>query len=251
MMTTHSDAPANALALALFTRRFSTLTASGVKMSCCLAILEADCPPPLSEASRELFATVAQENKPLSEAMRKLPALFSPFYINMIRVGEIGGVLDETLRYLAEFLEEGWKLWRLTGAQNEWLSFAIPSDLPPSRDWADMTPLRRKMIVAMFCRSYSTLLMSGVPIETATEVVADLLPARQRDELKAIAQAGFKEGLAAPLERMGFLPELVIGLIALGEECRKHGKQDILEALLAKAADNYEHELHCELAPGA
>jgi type IV pilus assembly protein PilC len=42
----------------------------------------------------------------LSDALEKHPKVFSPLYINMVRAGEIGGILDEVLNRLATQLEK-------------------------------------------------------------------------------------------------------------------------------------------------
>src|SRR5579884_41933 len=42
----------------------------------------------------------------LSTALAKHPQIFSGLYVNMVRAGEAGGVLDEVLMRLATFLEK-------------------------------------------------------------------------------------------------------------------------------------------------
>ena len=42
----------------------------------------------------------------LSEALLHHPKAFPPFYINMVRAGEVGGILDEILRRLADLMEK-------------------------------------------------------------------------------------------------------------------------------------------------
>jgi len=46
----------------------------------------------------------------LSAAMAKHPAIFSPFYINMVRSGEESGKLQEVFTYLADYLERSYAL---------------------------------------------------------------------------------------------------------------------------------------------
>jgi type IV pilus assembly protein PilC len=45
-----------------------------------------------------------------SEALKTRPKIFSPLYVNMVKAGEIGGALDETLTRLAEFIEKALKI---------------------------------------------------------------------------------------------------------------------------------------------
>ena len=47
-----------------------------------------------------------QEGKPLSEATAKHQKIFSPMFINMVKAGEAGGNLDETLERLADHFEK-------------------------------------------------------------------------------------------------------------------------------------------------
>ena len=58
---------------------------------------------------REVFAAVSQDVESgvkLSEALSRHPRWFPPFYVNMVRAGEVGGALDEILKRLAELLEK-------------------------------------------------------------------------------------------------------------------------------------------------
>ena len=58
---------------------------------------------------REVFSRVAHDVESgvkFSEALSSHPKWFPPFYVNMVRAGEIGGLLDEILKRLAELLEK-------------------------------------------------------------------------------------------------------------------------------------------------
>jgi type II secretory pathway component PulF len=46
-----------------------------------------------------------REGSSFSDALQKHPKVFSKLYVNMIRAGEVGGVLDVVLDKLNEFLE--------------------------------------------------------------------------------------------------------------------------------------------------
>ena len=46
----------------------------------------------------------------ISAAMRKSPAVFSEFYVNMVKAGEESGKLTETFLYLADYLERQYEL---------------------------------------------------------------------------------------------------------------------------------------------
>lgn len=46
----------------------------------------------------------------LSKAFAKHPKVFSPFYINMVKTGEVSGNLEKSLTYLADYLEKEFHL---------------------------------------------------------------------------------------------------------------------------------------------
>ncbi|MDE1970101.1 MAG: type II secretion system F family protein [Patescibacteria group bacterium] len=58
----------------------------------------------LRECLREILSDV-QGGLSLSQALGKHTDIFSEFYINMVRSGEVGGRLEETMAYLADYLE--------------------------------------------------------------------------------------------------------------------------------------------------
>ena len=58
---------------------------------------------------RDVFGAVAADVEAgvkFSESLSSHPRWFPPFYVNMVRAGELGGLLDEILKRLAEFLEK-------------------------------------------------------------------------------------------------------------------------------------------------
>ena len=91
--------------LLIFTHEMSTLLAAGMPLDRSLSILT-----DLSERP-ELKAIVAdvlqsvQRGKSLAEALGQHPKVFPPIYINMVKAGEIGGVLDHVLGRLTDYLE--------------------------------------------------------------------------------------------------------------------------------------------------
>ncbi len=67
--------------------------------------------------SLEEIANDVNGGMALSEALAKHPDIFSPFFINMVKVGEIGGNLPKVLNYLAEHEENEYVLMsRIRGA---------------------------------------------------------------------------------------------------------------------------------------
>lgn len=92
--------------LLAFTQQIATLVEAGIPLDRALAILEElTSAPRLKVVAGDLLHSV-RGGASLSDALAKHhPRPFSRLYINMVRAGEQGGVLEVTLRRLAEFLE--------------------------------------------------------------------------------------------------------------------------------------------------
>ena len=92
--------------LLAFTQQLATLFEAGLPLDRALAILEELAPNPRVKAIVGDVLLSVRGGASLSEALAKHhPRPFSRLYINMVRAGEKGGVLEVTLRRLAEFLE--------------------------------------------------------------------------------------------------------------------------------------------------
>ena len=63
----------------------------------------------------------------ISDAMRKHPDIFSPFYVDMVRSGEETGKLAETFTYLADHLERSYELTTKTKNALIYPAFVIAS----------------------------------------------------------------------------------------------------------------------------
>ncbi len=92
--------------LVVFTRQLSTMVSAGVALNRSLATLQ-------NEADNEYFKTIiaavakdVQAGTPLGDALEKHPETFSEVYINMVKAGEAGGILDKILLRLAEQIEQ-------------------------------------------------------------------------------------------------------------------------------------------------
>jgi type IV pilus assembly protein PilC len=92
--------------LALFCRQFATMINAGVSLVRCLAVLEQQTASPrLKQIIRELQTDV-EAGEMLSRSMAKHPRVFDNLFVGLVRAGEVGGVLDETLQRLSDFLEK-------------------------------------------------------------------------------------------------------------------------------------------------
>ncbi len=91
--------------IVIFTQDLSTLLTAGLPVDRALSILiDAVEKDKMKEVAGAILKTV-QEGGYLSDALAKHPKVFSTFYVNMVRAGEAGGVLETVLGRLGEFLE--------------------------------------------------------------------------------------------------------------------------------------------------
>lgn len=92
-----------------FTTGLCTLVEARVPIDKALRLLEGITEAPaMQELVLGLLRDV-KEGKSLADAMEARPEVFSKMYINIVRAGEEGGILDELLPDLAEFLENSAK----------------------------------------------------------------------------------------------------------------------------------------------
>jgi general secretion pathway protein F len=90
--------------LLIFTRELSTLLAAGVPLDKSLTTLTDLAPgKELKRITTEVLAAV-RGGTSLAEALAQHPKVFPPLYVNMVKAGEIGGVLDEVLERLVDYL---------------------------------------------------------------------------------------------------------------------------------------------------
>jgi type IV pilus assembly protein PilC len=87
--------------MVIFTRQLATMINAGVPLVRSLATLQSQTESPmlkrvLLEISKEIEGGTA-----FADALEKHTNVFSPIYINMVRAGEAGGILDEILKKLA------------------------------------------------------------------------------------------------------------------------------------------------------
>ncbi|MEP0767231.1 MAG: type II secretion system F family protein [Fimbriimonadia bacterium] len=98
--------------LSIFCRQFSTMVDAGVSLVRCLDVLSEQC----NDAKlKRILIDVGERvegGESLSRAMSRHPRAFSKLFIGLIRAGEVGGVLEESLQRLSHFLEKDVELRR-------------------------------------------------------------------------------------------------------------------------------------------
>jgi type IV pilus assembly protein PilC len=87
--------------LVVFTRQLSTMISAGVPIVRCLSALQNDSESETLGAALHEITKDVEAGRTLGDAFAKHPDVFSEVYVNMVRAGEAGGILDDILKRLA------------------------------------------------------------------------------------------------------------------------------------------------------
>jgi len=100
-------------------------------------------------------------------------------------------------------------------------------------------PILRKIAVARFCRTLSTLMASGVPILDGLDITAKTSGNAIIEDAILTTRRSIERGetIAAPLKETGVFPGMVVQMIGVGEAT------GALDTMLGKIADFYEEEV--------
>ena len=172
----------------IFTSQLATLTSSGVPLDKSLTILiELVDNKKLSQVIADVQKSV-HGGSHFADALARHPKVFSKLYISMVKAGESGGVLENVLARLAEFLESSQEFKEsitsamvypvlLTlvggGAVAILLTFVVPKFTQIFADMGQTLPLPTRLLVG-----FSTILV-GYWWLLAGTVLAIVLSARQ------------------------------------------------------------------------
>jgi len=96
--------------LVVFTRQLSTLIAAGLPLVKALNTLHGQLESGGLKDIIHNIATEVESGTKFSEALSRFPKVFPDFYVNMIKAGELGGMLEGILKRLSEFLDKSQKL---------------------------------------------------------------------------------------------------------------------------------------------
>jgi len=96
--------------LTVFTRQLATLIDVGMPLMRGLGILQEQAENRALKRVITDMATAIESGGTLSEALAAHPKVFNPLYVNMVKAGEMGGVLEVALRRQAEFMEKALKI---------------------------------------------------------------------------------------------------------------------------------------------
>jgi len=96
--------------LAIYTRQFSTMVDAGLPIAQCLQILSEQTESKVLRGVTARIANDVQGGATLAESFGKYPKTFDNLFVNMLAVGESGGVLDVCLQRLSIYIEKAAKL---------------------------------------------------------------------------------------------------------------------------------------------
>jgi len=148
--------------MAIFTRQFATMISAGLPLVQCLEILSSQTAKP---GFAKVIADVTHEveaGSTLADALGKNKRVFDDLFRNMVAAGEAGGILDDILIRLAQYIEKADALKRkiqgamiypavvLTvalGATAFMLIFIIPTFAKMFTDFGGELPLPTKIVL--------------------------------------------------------------------------------------------------------
>src|SRR6266404_5077446 len=96
--------------LTTFTRQLATLVDAGLPLLRGLRVLEKQEKNPTLKSIIAELALSIEGGSTFSEALAQHPKVFNRLYVNMVKAGELGGVLEVVLTRLAEFMEKAQKI---------------------------------------------------------------------------------------------------------------------------------------------
>jgi general secretion pathway protein F len=104
--------------------------------------------------------------------------------------------------------------------------------------------LLKKVALARFARTLSTLLTSGITLLQSLDIVKNVVNNSVLCQAIEDARSSIREGqsIAPPLKKSGLFPAMLIHMIAVGE------KSGELEQMLSRAADAYDNEVSSAVA---
>jgi len=300
----------------VFTRQFSVMIDAGLPLVQALEIIgtQAD-----NLAFRKVLLAVkarVESGSTFADALAEHPKVFDELFVQLVRAGEIGGILDTILNRLGAYIEKNEKLKRrvkgalvypsivlvvAVGVTVVLLAFVTPTFEKMFKDFGGAMPaptqflidlshglrrnwywflgvpvaivvafravlqnkrgreafdatilkapifgsLVRKVAVARFTRTLSTMLSSGVPILDALEIVARAAGNTTIEAAILHVRAKISEGknIAQPLAETKVFPAMVVQMIGVGEAT------GAMDQMLNKIADFYDDEV--DVAVGA
>ena len=165
--------------MAIFTRQFSTMIDAGLPLVQCLTILAEQSESKNLRDVTGVVARAVEQGSTLAEALRRHPRTFDDLFVNLVEVGETGGILDTVFQRLAAYIEKAAALKRKVKSAMIYpssiigvaclvvifmLTFVIPTFTKMFKDLRAELPLPTQVVVWLseFVRSYVLLIIAGL-----------------------------------------------------------------------------------------
>ena len=301
--------------VAVFTRQLATMIDAGLPLVQSLDILAMQ---QENKIFRETLTTVkddVESGSTFAAALKRHPKIFNELYVNLVVAGEEGGILDNILLRLSNYIEKSVALKKKVKTAMVYpaaivavavlvvsilMIFVIPVFEKMFLSAGQSLPLLtliivaiskllkkffllvvaalillaiilrryhksdsgqrvidgfllkvpvfgmlfRKIAIARFSRTLSTLVSSGVPILDSLNIVAKTAGNRIVEDAIMRARSSISEGetIADPLSKAQVFPPMVTQMISVGESTGS------LDTMLGKIADFYDEEVDATVA---
>ena len=96
--------------IVMLSRQMSTLFEAQVSALRIFRLLAAESEKPTLRTTLNTVADDLQGGSSIAKALARHPKVFSEFYVSMVRAGEEAGKLDQTLSYLADYLDRSYEV---------------------------------------------------------------------------------------------------------------------------------------------
>jgi len=96
--------------IVIISRQMTTLFEAQVSALRAFRLLATEARTPKLGAKLLEIANDIQNGSTISNALSRHPDVFSPFYVNMVKVGEESGKLDETFTFLSDYLDRNYEI---------------------------------------------------------------------------------------------------------------------------------------------
>ena len=96
--------------IVMLSRQMSTLFEAQVSALRVFRLLAAESEKPILRKALTEVADDLQGGSSITKALARHPNVFSEFYVSMVRAGEESGKLDQTLSYLADYLDRSYEV---------------------------------------------------------------------------------------------------------------------------------------------
>ena len=96
--------------LAIMSRQMATMVAAGLALLKALTILSEQTENKKLARTLGIVRTQVETGSSLSEALAKHPAVFPPLMVHLVKAGEVGGFLEQSLESVADTFEKDVKL---------------------------------------------------------------------------------------------------------------------------------------------